>query len=316
MASSSKIEWTEATWNPVTGCDKVSPGCSNCYAERIASRFHQPFLGAVELHPDRVDAPFRWRKPRRVFVNSVSDLFHPMVLKSEVHAKDSPAPFLATLFAVMAAAHRHTFQILTKRPQIMRAVLTEPMFRLDVNAELLRLGYEVMPGGMTDPSFVWPPNLWFGVSVENQQYARVRIPHLLASPVAVRFLSVEPMLGPVDLMAWLNGGFGRVAEDLHWVIVGGESGPGARPMHPTWARDLRDQCVAAGVPFFFKQWGEFGPAGAWGGPDHHVTIDGRVFEPGQRIGMDHMSQPAAMHRWGKKRAGRELDGRTWDDYPA
>lgn len=250
MSASSKIEWTDATWNPVTGCDHVSAGCDNCYAERIATRFGRPFIGAVECHPERLDLPLHWRKPRRVFVNSVSDLFHP----------DVPDQFIADVFDVMAChgpIARHTFQVLTKRPQRMAALLNR---------------------WADEEGYVGAPNVWLGVSVENQRYADLRIPYLLATPAAVRFLSVEPLLNAVSLTGWLNGGFGAVypgAPDLDWVIVGGESGRGARPMDAAWARNLRDECVAAEVAFFFKQWGGLSA----------------------------------------KANGRELDGRTWDEYP-
>lgn len=285
MSASSKIEWTEATWNPVTGCDHVSPGCDNCYAERIATRFGRPFLGAVECHPERLDMPLRWRKPRRVFVNSVSDLFHP----------DVPDEFIRRVFEVMETAHEHTFQVLTKRPQRM--------------ARLVPTFYDI-------PDDAPIANIWLGVSVENQRYADLRIPHLLATPAAVRFLSVEPLLGAVDLSILPLRVVGNLLTTprIGWVIVGGESGPGARPMHVQWARDLRDQCVSANVPFFFKQWGE------WGWPahpgDHALTVDGRLFEPGAHLGMDHMCEPTFVRRVGKSRAGRMLDGREWNEYPS
>jgi protein gp37 len=289
MSANSSIEWTDATWNPVTGCDHVSPGCDNCYAETIAKRFGRPFIGAVECHEDRLELPLRWRKPRRVFVNSVSDLFHP----------DVPDDFLISVWCVMEEAvhNGHTFQILTKRPQRMAKWINERLggyaAKFDdcptdamKNSPAAKIARDRAANGV--------PGIWLGVSVENQRYADMRIPHLLATPAAVRFLSVEPMLGPVSLTAWLNGGFGTIGPDLHWVICGGESGHGARPMHPTWARDLRDECVAAGVPFFFKQWGAYKPV-----LEHLAT-----------------TSDAPMRRTSKKEAGRELDGRTWDEYPA
>jgi protein gp37 len=343
---STEIQWTDETWNPTVGCSRVSPGCDNCYAIRVAAREMQPahvgltrsagadehrgeprdrearvgdatageqtlsprrtldWTGEVRLLPDRLDTPLHWRKPRRVFVDSMSDLFHPEVLKAD---DGNPTPFLARVFAVMVQAEQHTFQVLTKRPQVMRAVLSEPMFRLDVNTELLRRGHAVMPGGMTDPSFRWPSNIWLGTSVENQRYADLRVPHLLATPAAVRFLSIEPLLGPVDLYGWLpdpeNDKFGPVTPRVDWVIGGGESGPGARPMHPDWVRSIRDQCTHAGAPFFFKQWGEYAPVderGRSGGCPRVVPMG---------FGM-------SMAKMGKKAAGRELDGRTWDEYPA
>ncbi len=234
MGQQSRIEWTDATWNPVTGCDRTSPGCDHCYAERMAARlqamgnprYRRGFR--VTLHWDKVDEPLRWRKPRRVFVNSMSDLFHAEV----------PLPFVKAVFASMNAAADHQFQILTKRARRLPGVARE----LD-----------------------WTPNIWMGVSVEDRRY-RWRIDCLRQVSAAIRFLSIEPLIGPA----------GRLdLEGVDWVIVGGESGPGARPMDPAWARDVRDQCLAQGVPFFFKQWG----------------------------GVN------------KKAAGRHLDGRVWEQFP-
>lgn len=227
-----KIEWTNATWNPTLGCSRVSPGCDNCYAVRVAARQMQEahkgltaggdWTGEVRCMPERLEQPLRWRDSRMVFVDSMSDLFHPAV----------PQEFIERVFSVMDEAQRHTFQILTKRPQRM--------------AGLLRSDNNTWP--------VWPlPNVWLGVSVEDQRYADLRISHLLATPAAVRFLSIEPLLSPVDITPWIETGHDRGGID--WVIVGGESGPGARPMRPDWVRALRDQCDTAGVPFFFKQAG-------------------------------------------------------------
>lgn len=214
MGGKSAIEWTDATWNPVTGCTKVSPGCKHCYAERLAARLQ--LLGNpryrrgfdVTLHPDQLTLPLRWRQPRRIFVNSMSDLFHESV----------PEEFIQKVFEIMVQAPWHIFQILTKRAQRL--------------ADLA-------------PQFPWPPNVWQGVSVENAHYTW-RIDHLRNVPAIVRFLSIEPLLGPIKTLP-LDG--------IHWVIVGGESGPRHRPMNPVWVRRIRDQCVAADVPFFFKQWG-------------------------------------------------------------
>lgn len=309
MSAGSKIEWTDATWNPVTGCDHVSPGCDNCYAERIATRFGRPFIGAVECHEDRLDAPLRWRKPRRVFVNSVSDLFHPLV----------DDLFLARVFAVMSLTPNHAYQVLTKRQKQLR-ILDDEDWRYKVSLERMQLSNA---HGIDKGEFVWPlPNVWLGVSVENQRYADLRIPHLLAASAAVRFLSIEPLLGPVSIARHLGcadpahrhrGNCDRV----RWVIVGGESGPGARPMHPQWARTIRDQCVNAGVPYFFKQWGEWLPSSSERENRENSTIvklDGKTYplsEPGP------WSEPsdAVVNRVGKTRAGRVLDGRTWDEYP-
>lgn len=213
----SAIEWTDATWNPVTGCTKVSSGCDNCYAERIAERFRgvagHPFERGFDLveRPERLDQPLSWRKPRRVFVCSMSDLFH----------KRLPAGFVDQVFATMQAAPQHVFQVLTKRSSRMRDYL------LARHAPPL-------------------PHVWCGVSVEDRR-AVERVRHLRDTPAAVRFLSIEPLLGPVADVLDLDG--------IHWAIVGGESGPRARPMDAAWARDVRDACAAARVPFFFKQWG-------------------------------------------------------------
>lgn len=286
---STAIEWTDETWNPVVGCSRVSPGCDNCYAIGVAHRAMQPahegltirtergtdWSGAVRCLPERLGQPLRWRKPRRVFVNSMSDLFHP----------DVPDAFIADVFDVMAChgpIARHTFQVLTKRSQRMAQLLGD---------------------WAQDEGYRGAPNVWLGTSIESDRYA-FRADHLRATPAAVRFLSLEPLLGPLPSLD-LTG--------IDWAIVGGESGRGARPMHPGWVRDLRDRCITAGVPFFFKQWG------SWGWPatprDHALTIDGHLFEPGARLGMNHMCQPTFVRNVGKKAAGRQLDGRTWDEYP-
>jgi protein gp37 len=234
MAQGSTIEWTESTWNPVTGCTKISPGCKHCYAERLALRLQamgQPNYRngfAPTLQPQMLDLPLRWRKPQRIFVNSMSDLFH----------ADVPLEYVQQVFDVMRRAHWHVFQVLTKRAD-----------RLEQLAVAL----------------AWPPNVWMGVSVERADYTH-RIDRLRATRARVKFLSLEPLLGPMpdlDLRC------------IDWVIVGGESGPRARPMQPEWVSGLRDQCEAAGVAFFFKQWGG----------------------------------------WNKKKTGRVLEGRTWDQMP-
>lgn len=234
MATNSHIEWTEYTWNPVTGCTKISEGCRNCYALRMANRLqamNNPRYKdgfKVTLHPDLIELPLSWKQPKRIFVNSMSDLFH----------KDVPVDFIKKVFDVMEKAHWHTFQILTKRPD-----------RLVELAPLLK----------------WPANVWQGVSVENMKVIN-RIDFLREVPAHVRFLSIEPLIGPL----------GNVnLEGIHWVIVGGESGPGARPMEEEWVQSIRDQCLEQEVPFFFKQ---------WGGVRKHLT-------------------------------GRILDGQTWDQYP-
>src|SRR6476661_558697 len=219
MSEHSKIEWTDATWNPLRGCTKVSPGCKHCYAETFAERFRgvpgHPYEQGFDLRlvPEKLADPFRWPARRRVFVNSMSDLFH----------ADVPDDYIERVCRVMAAADWHTYQVLTKRSERMSELLRT---RLRFAAEL--------------------PHVWWGVSVENRRHGLPRIDHLRSAPAAVRFLSVEPLLedlGRVDLTG------------IHWMIVGGESGPRARPMNPDWVRRLRDQCQAAGVSFFFKQWG-------------------------------------------------------------
>ena len=305
MSDGSKIEWTDATWNVVIGCDKVSPGCDHCYAIRTAHRFQEhpnpavaaayagteqggDWTGRVNLVESRLDLPLRWKRPRRIFVNAQSDLFHANV----------PDEFIARVWAVMASAPRHTFQVLTKRHGRMRSLLSSEEFRLAVQRRIPHAGASRYVAAYWK---TWPlPNVWLGVSVEDQARANLRVPALLDTPAAVRWLSCEPLLGPVRLdymdidhgrfyqvntLTGRNTDMARPCEDvtsIDWVVVGGESGPGARPMHPDWARQLRDQCVEAGVPFLFKQWG-----------DHDST--------GRRVG--------------KRAAGRELDGRTWDEYP-
>ncbi|WP_037616356.1 DUF5131 family protein [Streptomyces aureus] len=373
MATTSKIEWTDATWNIVTGCEKVSPGCDNCYAETFTERFrgtagHHFETGFdLTLRPERLALPLRWRKPKRVFVNSMSDLFH----------KDIPDDYLTRAFAVMSLTPQHTYQVLTKRHGRMRSLLSSREFVAQVDTQR----EDIQPGC---GDFTWPlPNVWLGVSVEDQKRADLRIPALLETPAAVRFLSCEPLLGPIDLCGpivpgrgrpkltyWLDGrpGWGpdqtddrgRVFQEMavgpriDWVIVGGESGPKARAMHPGWARTIRDQCAHSGVPFFFKQWGEWGPAPfqvrvcdpevGWLGTDEelvvakadseargatHVHTGSWSDEDGERrywlheIGhkpwsLERCGLPngmAAIRRWGKGRAGRELDGQVHDAFP-
>ncbi|MBV0920624.1 phage Gp37/Gp68 family protein [Mycobacteroides chelonae] len=326
MGDKTRIEWTDATWNPVTGCDKVSPGCDHCYAETFAERWrgtrgHYFETGFdVQLRPDKLDLPLRWTKPRRIFVNSMSDLFHDSV----------PDAYIGSVFDVMARAEQHTFQILTKRHGRMRALLrkweqegAESVERGELHPKYGAAAWRRRDGLWCTPR-VWPlPNVWLGVSAEDQQRADLRIAALLDTPAAARFVSAEPLLGAINLPShWLhpvmrtpspeNNAIGRRIGKAHgvgfidWVIVGGESGPGARPMHPDWARSLRDQCVAAGVPFLFKQWGETVPLG-------------QMTDEARRRWDDHhgcdVYPEESLWRLGKKRAGRELDGRTWDQYP-
>lgn len=304
MSDRTKIEWSDATWNPVTGCTKVSPGCDHCYAETIAHRFAgtkaYPNGFDVTLRPERLDQPLRWTRPRRVFVNSMSDLFH----------KDIPDEHIARVFAVMALAPPHTFQVLTKRHGRMRSLLGSASFRDAVTSEVVDLATAsptlVRPSVRDSvrsrnvswldplPDGRWPlPNVWLGVSVEDQQRADLRIPALLDTPAAVRFLSCEPLLGPVDLGQSLaqyrpgdehpwDGDELKARDVLNWVIAGGESGPGARPMHPDWPRFLRDQCAAAGIAFHFKQAGsvlarEWGAKGKGANPDEWPEAFPREF---------------------------------------
>jgi protein gp37 len=218
MSENSAIEWTDTTWNPVTGCTKISAGCDNCYAARFSERFRgvqgHPFETGFDLtlRPERLKQPLEWKRPRMIFVNSMSDLFH----------KDIPKAHIAAIFDTMEKADWHVYQVLTKRSSLLQKFINER--------------YKTRKA---------PPHMWFGVSVENQP-ATSRIAHLQKANASVRFLSIEPLIAPVEQ---LN------LEGIDWVIVGGESGPGARPMNPEWAMDIRDQCVEAGVPFFFKQWG-------------------------------------------------------------
>lgn len=290
MSEKTGIEWTDATWNPIRGCSRVSEGCRNCYAESVANRFKgqgQPYEGLIArtgqwngnitVVDHLLDQPLRWRKPRRIFVNSMSDLFHETVPDDVIHA----------VFSVMAQATQHTFQILTKRPERMRDVLTL-WDRIGITGNYFH-GHPL-------------PNVWLGVSVEDQATADERIPLLLQTPAAVRWISAEPLIGPIDFSGmWVPhqnpAMHENMLEALDWVVVGGESGKGARPMQLDWARTLRDQCQSAGVPFFFKQWGEFGP---------NWFCDGDGKYDGGPIWMDRM---------GKKAAGRLLDGREWNEYP-
>ena len=326
---STSIEWTDETWNPLSGCSKVSPGCDHCYAETIAHRFAgttaYPDGFTVTLRPERLGQPLRWTRPRMVFVNSMSDLFH----------DDVPDDYIVDVFAVMAMARRHTFQVLTKRHGRMRSLLSDPGFSSELRE---RIGIVKYPDV---PTAAWPlPNVWLGVSTENHQWASIRIPTLLDTPAAVRFISAEPLLGGINLCACT--GLDNRACPLHadhahldWVIVGGESGPRARPMHLNWARGLRDQCVAAGVPFLFKQHGQWSPAAPLDAASradyrnaHTIADDGTLYAPGDlaypdgpryREALRAGHNRAHLHttfRVGKKAAGRELDGRLWDQYPA
>lgn len=310
-AGVTKIEWTNNTWNPTTGCSKVSDGCKNCYAARMARRLAAmgkpgytalPWTAAnaaanVVCHPKRLEIPLRWRKPRRIFVDSMSDLFHEQV----------PDAFIERVFRIMMLAGQHTYQILTKRPGRMLAWVTR---WLD-DACWPATGCPMFSDGERMPG-----HIWLGVSVENQAAADERIPLLLRTPAAVRFLSCEPLLGPLNVTRYLLDGAHKWEHRIHWLIAGGESGPGARPMHPNWARSLRDQCQAAGVPFFFKQWGGWDPhiggLTEYGAQELCARGGGRVAK-----GYYIFDDCAIVTKTGGKyyHDTRELDGREWNEYP-
>lgn len=308
MSDKTDIEWTDSTWNPVTGCDKVSPGCDRCYAEAIADRFAGtrafPNGFDVTLRPSILDQPIRWSRPRRIFVNSMSDLFHDQV----------PDDYIAHVWAVMAIAEHHTFQVLTKRHARMRSLLRNDAFQSQVARHVIART-ETLPRQIAEQVRWWPlRNVWLGVSAENQKWADIRIPALLDTPAAARFVSLEPLLGEVMMrLAWLQNPT-RTDPRLDWAIVGGESGRGARPMHPDWARTVRDQCQFTQTPFLFKQWGEYRPEDLAVDPLEQLEV--------LPLHPDRMSDPrlnpgplARMRRVGKHAAGRVLDGRTWDEFP-
>lgn len=285
--SKSKIEWTDRTWNPVTGCTKVSAGCKNCYAERLYERFHgKGSFKNIICHEDRLDQPFKWKQPALVFVNSMSDLFH----------EDVPFKFIHKVLMVMWKCRgTHTFQILTKRPE--RLLQFEQWMVDNINA--LWFGFA--------------ENVWIGVSVEDQATADQRIPLLLKFPAMIRFLSCEPLLGEIDLVRNSTPAGPRWLDKIHWVITGGESGPHARPMHPDWARSLRDQCAAAAVPFFFKQWGEYRPGCVMGTNNKNwylLNSDGTKYK-----GQSNHIQAVLITKEGKKASGNLLDGKQHLEYP-
>ncbi len=315
MSDNTKIEWADATVNAINGCSLASPGCTNCYAMKQAHRFEarrgltrpsnggMVWTGEVRFAEDQLLKPLAWKRPRRIFWNAHGDTFHDAV----------PDAWIDKVFAVAALTPQHTHMILTKRSARMRAYLAQhdtskvgdsiTMAAFAMNSAVR--GYRGQGGAAT-----WPlPNVWLGVSVEDQTRADERIPDLLATPAAVRFISAEPLLGPVDLTsidvnAWepidsIGVAFGDERPTIDWVIVGGESGPGARAMHPDWARSLRDQCAAAGVAFHFKQWGEWGPFNGQLVTNIPVACNGGV-----------------MDRYGKKPAGRLLDGVEHNGVPA
>lgn len=350
MGKETGIEWTDATWNPIRGCSRVSEGCRHCYAEKIAARFSGPgmayeglaemrvigegtdkerteahWTGKIGLVEKHLSDPLYWKKPQRIFVNSMSDLFHENV----------PDEWIDRIFAVMALTPEHTYQILTKRPDRMRQYMKTLQYReVPVSLAITRTPWWDSPQGspcavgtIEDRIGEGPlPNVWMGVSVEDQKAANDRIPTLMLTPAAVRWISAEPLLGPVNLedLRFDDGdgpialnalsGVAEVLEStsmdiisddpenprLAWVVAGGESGNEARPMHPDWVRSLRDQCQKHGTSFFFKQWGEYEPVYAgMEGWKLHLRADG---------------QPA-MVRSGKKAAGHELEGREWQEFP-
>ncbi|EPY00916.1 DUF5131 family protein [Magnetospirillum fulvum] len=327
MSDHSAIEWTDATWQIASGCSPVSAGCRNCYSARLAGTRlkHHPrcqgltwqpdngrhvWTGEVRLHPDQLDQPLRWRKGRRIFVGDRTDLFHPAI----------PDDYIDRVWAVMALTPRHTYQVLTKRPERMREYLDNDLLGIRLSD---LIDSEWRDGRRGEPIVSLPlPNVWIGVSIEDQTTADARIDHLRDTPAAVRWVSYEPALGPVDLGHCLDGlppNYWITQIDcLDWVVMGGESGPHARPMHPDWARGLRDQCAAAGVPFMLKQWGE------WTSiydrdrddPDWQrcPTVDGQMGRGDERYlnlaggcGF-HGDRVIAVCNVGKHSAGRLLDG--------
>lgn len=358
MADKTGISWTRgddgspgSTWNPIRGCTPVSPGCKNCYAAKVAQRFSfpgGPFQGLVRINAsgertdewngeityveDHVLDPIRWRRPRRIFVNSVSDLFHHNVSDTVIDR----------IFAVMALAPHHTFQVLTKRPERMRDYMIQTCtekggLRIgQVAADLMReegKSLSLHEQAKVSNQFEWKEqfHVWLGTSVENQQYANERIPLLLQTPAAVRFISAEPLLGPIDfgkivmpdgdhLNTLYNDGENA---GLDWVICGGESQRGSRPMDPRWARGLRDQCKAAGVPFFFKQWGDWTP----NRPENYCRVTGKRYShetfswaddgtPYNSFNPPVGHFPSVMvYKVGAKKTGDFLDGVQHHEYP-
>ena len=370
MGKKSKIEWTDTSWNPIIGCSRVSKGCEHCYAETIAGRFgngkptvysgltqivngRPRWTGQIKETKTLLD-PLKWRpilqndgtaypsselagkppyRPRRIFVNSMSDLFHENVTDEQ---RDK-------IFAVMALCPQHTFQVLTKRPQRMLEYLVTGSMARVREAMIGFQAQRIHQQQTEEPVLGWSglpmPNVMLGVSVENQPTADERIPLLLETPAAIRFISAEPLLGPLDIRSWIGlecrhqdsyaepdtgATVCRKCEDqalLDWVICGGESGPRARPMHPAWARKVRDDCKNSVTPFFFKQWGEFAPIESpienpqsnVRGQCRLVQMDGTHFD---RIFLEDIPPGAQwMERQGKHTAGALLDGREWREFP-
>ena len=362
MADGSKIEWTDATWNPITGCSVVSPGCTNCYAMRLAGTRmkHHPsregltepskagpvWNGQVRFNEDWLHQPLKWQRRRLIFVCAHGDLFH----------ENIPDEWIDRVFAVMALAPQHTFQVLTKRADRMRAYLTAGESERFVagcaaKTRVAGIARAMAPDGSdglrkmndlwlspdTRDAKGWPlPNVWLGVSAEDQTRAEERIPDLLNTPAAVRWVSAEPLLGPVDVSYWTTPNRLIDRPGLDWVVAGGESGPNARPMHPDWARGLRDQCKAAGVPFHFKQWGAHIDHLSWirenkPRPTPAVPTRDHAWLNNEGVALrscdeaykrmnkdDDRGNPTAwklMLRVGKKAAGRLLDGKEHNEFP-
>lgn len=388
------------TVNPQVGCSETSPGCRNCYAARVAARgmtaHHRGLTvlrsngphwnGELARAPDQLEKPLRWRAPRGIFWGSMTDLFHESAMATEDGRR-----YIAACFGVMAATPQHTHMVLTKRPHLMREWFEWLATEFDDTIDLCVAEAEELCGAAYDRATTdkrgrftiqrptWPlPNVWIGTTTEDQQRADERIPELLRVPAAVRFLSAEPLLGPVDLSRWIapvdrcndceaeragigedhcgecgydgtiittwgcaqlerlrsgeryaNGGPFKDDDGpaIHWIIAGGESGNGARPMHPDWARSLRDQCVAAGIPYFFKQWGAWATVDSEAANDvpgrpgalrwtHMVSrVTGRAYACGEEMPISEVATMAFVRKVGKGKAGRELDGRTWDEFP-
>lgn len=328
MGAKTNIAWTDATWNPTTGCSHVSAGCSGCYAERMAPRLHamgqtdayttlpwtaQNAKENVFLHPDRLQLPMSWKKPKRIFVNSMSDVFHERI----------PVEFIVKIFQTMANCPQHIFQILTKRPERMQKILSDESFWQQIPHVLGKppvmnaRGFYYKPECYNPMDFKALKNVHLGTSAEDERWYQERWPYVVNTPAFVRWLSLEPLLGPIELS------IGRFNQ-IDWVVVGGESGPRARPMNPAWARALRDECQMRRIPFHFKQWGEWAPMSEERegyiraeAPDD--MVDRVIFPNGAHmfviINGNNGIDATLIHRYGKMAAGRELDGRTWDEWP-
>lgn len=334
---STKIKWATKVWNPTTGCSKVSAGCENCYAINMSNRLSSiestkeryrgtvkrteggklNWTGQVTGHVGQLNVPKRWKKPQRIFVGSMSDILH----------ENIDFNFLREVFDTMSRCKQHTFMVLTKRPE-----------RLNEFWEWYADSEDLSPRGLTQ---VHIPNVWIGTSVENQEQAEKRIPHLLQVPAAVRFLSCEPLLGPVDISNYLHdSNCNEVRQEIgcicsepreyscDWLIAGGESGHNARPMHPDWVYTLRDQCQTANIPFFFNQWGEFLPNGESGDPEHQDSFTGdpmdyypdldkfeELQEESDKKLVVIKAHGHQFYKEGKKKAGRLLDGKEWNEFP-